>query len=88
MREYPVGSVCVICGIDSGRWAPFNSKECTIIVGLKLWHDGEISYEIEVQGEAKTYRVHHENLRLKKLPPDEAFDKFLNNLKQSAEETA
>jgi hypothetical protein len=55
-------------------------------VGLKLWPDGEVSYEIEVQGETKTFRVYHENLRLKKLPPDEAFDKFLNKLKKPVEE--
>jgi hypothetical protein len=86
MREYPVGSICVIQGITEGRWVHFNGRECTIVSNLKLWSDGEMCYEIEVQGETKTYRSSHEHLRLKKLPPDEAFDKFLNKLKKPVEE--
>jgi hypothetical protein len=86
MREYPKGSVCVvISGYDE-----FIAKECTILEGLAeregVDKSGKatfgVRYLVTVQGYGdKQFTAVHEQLRLKRMPPDERFEQFLEKVK-------
>jgi hypothetical protein len=91
MREYPVGSVCIV--INAKNAVEMIGKEVTIIAPLGWCSDVEghvwLGYDTDVVlSSGAGYSPKHEYLKLKKLPPDEAFDKFLNSLKQPVEEMA
>jgi hypothetical protein len=91
MKEYPVGSVCVVIGAKYAT--EMIGKEVTITAPLRICHDPLaddfwMGYDTDaVCDNGFKYSPRHEYLKLKKLPPDVAFDKFLNNLKQPVEET-
>jgi hypothetical protein len=94
MREYPVGSVCIFVNNNGRLRDEYLGKECTILEGIAerdAQHpDGSrqklAGYRVEVPWKENKVVAQHENLKLKKLPPDEAFDKFLNKLKKPVEE--
>jgi len=94
VMEYPVGSVCVVVQSDMNKH--LIGSEVTIVEGLqevvgevdgiKVNWIGYITDVVAPSG--AQFSPPHEYLRLKKLPPDEAFDAFLNKLTQPVEELA
>lgn len=76
MREYPVGSVCVIVNKTGTVFEHFVGKECAILEGvaeregtLPSGSRGKVvGYKVDVQGRDKWAIVCHENLKLKKFP--------------------
>lgn len=73
MREYPVGSVCVIVE----AYPEYLGKECTIVKEIHLQkcrdQNGVVlesnNYSIHMQGFGnKVFAAKHEELRLKKFP--------------------
>jgi hypothetical protein len=88
MKGYPVGSLVVLQNCT--RIPELNDVECTITAPLesRLTMIGEIeAYLVDFKYHGHQVAPQRCQVRLKKLPPDEAFDKFLNNLKQPVEET-
>jgi hypothetical protein len=88
MKGYPVGSLVVLQ--NAANFPELEGVECTITRPLTLCTTAE-GIE-EVYGTDLTHKGYlisplHRQVRLKNLPPDEAFDKFLNKLKQPVEET-
>jgi hypothetical protein len=72
MKEYPVGSVCVIV---QSKYHPENvGKECTILTGLHSVEFGRIGvaevYKIDLQGCYSDEWAFHDSLQLKRFPPD------------------
>lgn len=81
MKVYPKGAICTIKNTQE-YFASFMGRECTILREERVRSDGEMVYEIEVQGEADTFYISHPSLKPKKFPPNVAFDSFLNKLLQ------
>jgi hypothetical protein len=76
MKEYPVGSVCVIVNTTGKLFEEFIGKECTILEGIAeqvgFTPDGRpgkiVGYLVQVQGRSKQSIVEHVNLKLKRYP--------------------
>jgi hypothetical protein len=94
MKEYPVGTLCLIVGYD---FSPARlGKECTILASLgpvgAIKDDGkpiflERAYAVDVCGESKSVAVRHEHL-MKLDPPGEMNDDETQKDKERPRETA
>jgi hypothetical protein len=80
MKEYPVGSVCIVINAHPSR-QHIIGQECTIVAGRGSSKNFPDQYEVEVQDfphpTGHKWFAAHSALKLKRPPKDEKFEEFM-----------